>query len=85
MVEFFDSLSLFGFLGVALWGAFIVSIFVKPHWYIDYYERFPRFDVFEEYVYGLPRQIAFMIIRFIVIAVIIFVIGRAITFIGASY
>lgn len=84
MVDFFNSLSLVGFLGVLLWIAFILSIFIKPHWYVDYYRRFPKVNAFEEYIYDLPRQIGFMVVRFVLICFIVFVIGRLITLIGAD-
>lgn len=77
MVDF-DDLSIVGFLGVLLWALFILSVFVKPYWYTDFYRRFPKMDVFSEYIYGLDRMIPFMVARFIVIAVIVFVIGKLI-------
>lgn len=80
MVDF-DDLSVIGFLGVILWVAFVLSIFLKPVWYTDFYNRFPRMDVFNEFIYGMERIIPFMIARFIVIALIVYTIGKLITLI----
>lgn len=78
-VEYFQDLTVYGWVGILLWCALAVSIYVKQNWYFNYYERKPKLHVFEEYVYTTERQVVFMAVRFILILMFVIGVGTFLT------
>lgn len=75
-VEFFVELTLLGWLAMLIRLAVLVSIPLKQKWWFNYYERFPQFDMFDDYMYTTARMVAFMCVRFVVIILIVHVITK---------
>ena len=79
MYEFFEGLSLIGYVGVLLWVLFAISIPIKPNWYFNVDERKPRLETFEKFTYLPEKAFIFMGIRFVAIAFSVLVIGLLLT------
>ena len=74
--DFFGSLSLIGWLGVFIRVAVVLSIPMKPQWWFNYYERFPKWNAFDDYTYTEVRLWGFMAIRFVVILFVVHVVTK---------
>lgn len=79
MVEFFDSLSLIGFIGVAIWASFPIMIFAKQEWFFSYDDRVLPIDIEDQYITLPEYRIGYMIFRFIVIGLFVYVVGKILT------
>ncbi|MCY8636660.1 hypothetical protein MOD96_02430 [Bacillus sp. S17B2] len=73
---FFDGLGVVGWLGVLLWVAFILAIVFKPKWFFSYYDRVPKLNAFDEWMYTPERILGFMAVRFIAMVIIVIVVGK---------
>lgn len=79
MVEFFDSLSLIGFLGVAIWASFPITVFAKKEWFFTYDERILPLRIEDQYITLPEYKIGYMAFRFIVIGLAVYVSGKILT------
>lgn len=79
MVEFFNNLTLIGWIGVVIWVALPVLIFTKQDWFFNYERRLPKMQFFEEYCYTYGRQFVFMSIRFVVLVLAFIIVGKLLT------
>lgn len=79
MVDFFEGLSLIGWIGVLLWVMLPVAILSKQDWFFNYDRRKPKMSVFEEYCYTYERQVVFMAVRFLVIVMVVIMVGKVLT------
>lgn len=75
-VGFFDSLSIVGWMGILLWIIFGVVVVMKSEFFTSYEYRFPRIDIWDEYLYEDWHYIVFMVVRFLVILIIIYVVTK---------
>ena len=73
---FFESLSLIGWLGIVLWIAFAVLVFTKKEWFTSYEDRVPKLTYFDEILYEDWHFYVFMIVRFIVMLIVLFIITK---------
>lgn len=80
-VGFFENLSVMGWIGVAIWVIAIFLVFAKKEWFFHFDERLPRFDVFEKYGLLPEHMYIFMTIRFVVIGLVVFIVGKLLTMI----
>jgi len=72
---FFESLSVVGWVGVFLWVIFFISVVFRFEWYSKYDERVPpRFSFTDEFLYEEWHYIVFMVARFILMVVILYIV-----------
>ena len=75
-VGFFEGLSFLGWVGVAIWFAFILIVFIKKEWMFYFDERFPKLEAFERFGYLPEQQYIFMTIRFFVLGMLFYIVGQ---------
>lgn len=75
-VGFFADLSAIGWLGVCIWFAYILLIFIKSNWIFYFDERKPRWEAFERFGYVPEQQYIFMTVRFICISLMVYIVGQ---------
>jgi len=73
---FFESLSVVGWLGIALWVGFFVAVLIRREWFTSYEDRFPKLSYFNEFIYEEWHEWLFLAIRFILMVVILFLITK---------
>lgn len=73
---FFEGLSMVGWMGVGVWVLFIISMITKGKWYTKYDERFPKINAFDEYLYMGWHYVVFLVVRFFVIVLVIWVVTK---------
>lgn len=78
-VEFFEGLSVFGWLGVLIWVLLPVAVFIKQKWFFNYEERKPQTRIFDEYCYTFERQVIFMAVRFVLLVLFSLGVGKILT------
>ena len=73
---FFEGLSVIGWLGIAVWVVFIALVIFNGRRFIDYEERLPKMDFWDEFLYEEWHYYVFMIVRFVLILIALLVITR---------
>lgn len=76
MLGFLDGLGVVGWLGIFIWFGLLACILLRPKWFTSYEERFPKIDLFDEYLYSEAHYIGFMVVRFILIIVVMIVASK---------
>lgn len=80
-LNFFSGLSFFGWIGVLVWIAIPIAIYLKQDWFFNYERRKPKLPQFSEYCYTFERQVIFMVIRFCVMVMFALGVGKLLTMI----
>lgn len=74
--SFFDSLSVIGWMGIFLWVIFIAVVLIRSDWFMDYEYRWPRVDIWDDFIYEEWHMYVFMVVRFLAMLFVIFIISR---------
>lgn len=75
-VGFFEGLSLVGWFGILIWVGFVALMIFKGRIFTSYDERFPRFDFIDSFLYEDWHYWLFMVVRFLLIVLILFVVTK---------